>query len=297
MTVGGNLIAHTEISFQANSVIIKSPHSGTSWPVLTEPSLTWSPLEDAFEESGPNLFSLLRWDHRLVQTLYGRERDLEKILTWAMGGSDTPSARLVTGQGGVGKTRLVATAAEQLRHEGWSAGFLGATSNLVDAKVGSKGLFLVLDYPEEQPDRTAALLTKLAELTTAPYPIRVVFLSRRSFAEWEPQAALLKGRFGRQELAALSPLSVEQCAALIAEAARNFAERIRTPVPDLGGAGAWLALSPLHRVPLYATAAAIHAVLSPKEAFGLAGAELLRQLALREARSRAHDVARAWPER
>jgi hypothetical protein len=88
----------------------------------------------------------------LVRTLHGREDDLRSILDWAQGGSDTPTARLITGQGGAGKTRLAATAAEILRSNGWSAGFLGATNDLVDMKVGPKGLFLVFDYPEEQPE-------------------------------------------------------------------------------------------------------------------------------------------------
>ena len=282
MKVGGNFTAYTNISFTADTVIIKSPSSRSPRSVQSEPSLTWFPLADAFEESGPNLFSLLRWDFRLVRTLYGREAELWNILTWARGGSNTPTARLITGEGGVGKTRLAATAAETLRHEGWSAGFLATTSDLVGMKVGPKGLFLVLDYPEEQPERTAALLAKLAELKTAPYPLRVVFLSRRSFAEWEREAAILKGRFGRQELAAPRPLSIEDGVRLIEEAARNFAEDAKKHLPDLRGATTWLAASPRHRLPLYAQAAAIHAVLTPRDAFGLAGAELLKQLALRE---------------
>jgi hypothetical protein len=142
-------------------------------------------------------------------------------------------------------------------------------------KVGPKGLFLVLDYPEEQPERTAALLAKLAELTNAPYRLRIVFLSRRPFAAWEREATILKGRFGRQELATLGPLSIEQGASLIAEAVRNLAEHVAMPAPDLGAVNSWLAISAMHRIPLYATAAAIHAVLSPRDAFGLSGAELL----------------------
>ena len=260
------------------TVIIQSPSSGAPRPVLAEPSLTWFPLADALEESGANLFSLLRWDFRLAATLHGREDDLEKILAWCRGGSNTPTARLITGPGGVGKTRLAATAAETLRREGWSAGFLPASSDLVNMKFGSKGLFLILDYPEEQPERTSAVLHKLAELTTAPYPLRVVFLSRRSFAQWEPEALALRGRFGKQQLAAPGPLSVEQGVALIGEAAGNFAALVGKPVPDLRGARAWLEKSPMHRLPLYATAAAVHAVLSPNEMFGLSGAELVRQL-------------------
>jgi Tetratricopeptide repeat len=280
------------VSIAAGTVIIQSPSSGAPRPVLAEPSLAWFPLADALEESGPNLFSLLRWDFRLAATLHGRDDDLQKILAWCRSGSNTPTARLITGPGGVGKTRLAATAAEKLRLEGWSAGFLPASSDLVNMNFGSKGLFLILDYPEEQPERTRAVLATLAELATSPYPLRVVFLSRRSFAQWEPEALALKGRFGKQQLAAPDPLSVEQGVALIGEAAGNFAELVGRPVPDLRGARAWLERSPMHRLPLYATAAAVHAVLSPNEMFGLSGAELVRQLALREG-ERARTTSRA----
>ena len=261
---------------------MRSSASGIAQPVLREPSLYWFPLCDAFEDGGPNLFSLLRWDFRLVETLFGRDHDLREILTWAEGGSKTPSARLITGEGGAGKTRLAATAAQILRERGWTAGFLPRANALIDFTVGAKGLFLILDYPEEQPERTAALLSELAERRTAPYPLRVMFLSRRSFAEWERETTILQGRFGRQEIAAPAPLSVDDGTRLIEEAARNFATHTQKPMPDLREARRWLEASPPHRLPLYATAAAIHAVLSPREAFGLAGGELLKNLALRE---------------
>ena len=34
-------------------------------------------------------------------------------------------------------------------------------------KFGSKGLFLILDYPEEQPERTSAVLHTLASWRSA----------------------------------------------------------------------------------------------------------------------------------
>jgi hypothetical protein len=93
---------------------------------------------------------------------------------------------------------------------------------------------------------------------------------------------MLQGRFGRQEIAAPAPLNVENGARLIGEAASRIAAQMRSTLPDLAGARAWLAKSSLNRLPLYATAAAIHAAQSPFEAFGLSGAELLRNLAARE---------------
>jgi tetratricopeptide (TPR) repeat protein len=249
---------------------------------LREPILEWLSPSDAFDDGEPNLFSLVRWDYRLVETLFGRDDDLRKILAWAENGSKTPSARLITGEGGAGKTRLAAMAAQILRETGWTAGFLPRANALMDFTVGAKGLFLILDYPEEQPERTAALLSELAERKTAAYPFRVLFLSRRSFAEWEREAAILQGRFGRQEIATAEPLNVDDGTLLIEEAVRNVAKQTARAMPDLGEARRWLQASPTHRLPLYATAAAIHAVLYPREAFGLAGGELLKKLALRE---------------
>lgn len=71
---------------------------------------------------------------------------------------------------------------------------------------------------------------------------------------------------------------------LVAEAARNLARHMNVAVPDLRGAREWLAQAERHRLPLYALAAAIHAVLSPKDAFGFGGGDLLKKLALREGR-------------
>jgi hypothetical protein len=47
-------------------------------PAPSQPSLPWSPLADAFEDGKPHYFKLLRWNYRLVETLFGREHDLEE---------------------------------------------------------------------------------------------------------------------------------------------------------------------------------------------------------------------------
>ncbi len=85
-----------------------------------------------------------------------------------------------------------------------------------------------------------AILKELAERKTAPYPLRVLFLSRRSFAEWEGETTILQGRFGRQEIVAQTPLSVDNGERLIEEAARRLAEQRKIPIPDLSGARTWL---------------------------------------------------------
>jgi hypothetical protein len=127
---------------------------------VTEPSLEWLPLWDAFEDGEPNLFSLLRWDYRLVETLYGRDDDLRKILGWAESGSKTASARLIAGEGGAGKTRLTKAG------EPW---FCVAGIWRADKDVGEA--FTMLTMPPG-PD-------------IAPYHDRqIVILDRADWAAW-----------------------------------------------------------------------------------------------------------------
>ena len=118
-------------------------------PAPHKPLLDEFSLQDAFEGGEPDLFRALRWDHGLVETLYGRKDDLAAIKAWANSGGNTASVRLVTGEGGIGKTRLAAAAARELKEEGWTAGFL-PHSDTAQFEAGKKKLFLILDYPEEQ---------------------------------------------------------------------------------------------------------------------------------------------------
>jgi hypothetical protein len=53
-------------------------------------------------------------------------------------------------------------------------------------------------------------------------------------------------------------------------------------VPNLDRAAAWANENPSHRLPLFAAAAAVHAVIAPTEAFGIEGGAIVRNLAGRE---------------
>jgi hypothetical protein len=81
-------------------------------------ALPWSDLTDAGDEHGPNIFARLNWSYRLTEQLFGRDAEIERLLAYARGGGMAPSARLVSGLGGSGKTRLAAHAADVLRAEG-----------------------------------------------------------------------------------------------------------------------------------------------------------------------------------
>lgn len=101
--------------------IILAPGEHMAALPVVEPELTWLTLTDAFQADDIDLLGALRWDYRLVKDLYGRDTDLAKIMAWAEAPSLIPTARLVTGKGGAGKTRLAATAAARLKESGWTA--------------------------------------------------------------------------------------------------------------------------------------------------------------------------------
>lgn len=293
MPVGVNFAGPAYVGGSVTVTIQATIHTpGEVRSVLKRPRLDWISIEEAFTDGQPDLFQVLRWDFRLVETLHGRDTELRNILRWAEEGANRPKVTLISGEGGAGKTRLAATAADELRRRGWSAGFLGRGDDLVEMAVGPKGLFLVIDYPEEQPARIDALFKAIGDLDEAPYPVRFLLLSRQSLADWEPKVADLRGRFERREIAAPKPLDLEAALSLVREAAERFAAMSRAAMPDMTQAAAWLQASSIHRQPLHVTAAAIHAVLSPREAFGLSGAALLYDLALRELH-RARAVSRA----
>lgn len=119
---------------------------------------------------------------------------------------------------------------------------------------------------------------------TSLYPLRVLFLSRRSFAEWEHETLLLDGRFGRQEIAALSPLNVDDGVKLIEEAARNFAAHAHTATPDFRDGAGWKRRRDTDDFLFMRRRPRFMRFLSPQEAFGFGEADLLKDLALREIR-------------
>jgi hypothetical protein len=80
-------------------------------------------------------------------------------------------------------------------------------------------------------------------------------------------------RIGWAELLALE---------LIEAAAAQFARHAGLPKSNLDRATAWAQETPLHRLPLFAAAAAVHAVLAPDAAFGIEGGAIIRDLAERE---------------
>ncbi|MDP3169717.1 MAG: ATP-binding protein, partial [Polaromonas sp.] len=117
---------------------------------------------------------LLSWKSRLTD-LIGREQELKVLHDWA----DSPnriSACMITGEGGTGKTRLAFEFARQLREQkGWQAGEAQGLSGCW--YTAGAGTLLVIDYPEQRPEKVSALLDALARQPLS-CKLRVLLLGR-----------------------------------------------------------------------------------------------------------------------
>ncbi|GAB3124691.1 tetratricopeptide repeat protein [Novispirillum itersonii] len=255
-------------------------------PAPTPLRLDWYSPEQVMVEGQPDLFAALQWRYRMAPAFIGREPELQALLEWARGGGNTLSVRLLSGGGGSGKTRLAAEAAKSLRAGGWSAGFVPRTATTQTTQTihsDGRGLFLILDYPEERMDVVNGLVQAIRDRPDdgLPFPIRILLVSRRSFQDWQDVAFDLGPRFGRQELAHLGPLSPQQALDLFHQTRQTFISVSGTTAPAVQEDDAldWFARSEGNRAPLGVMAAALHQVLTGQGGFGLGAPELIAALA------------------
>ena len=206
--------------------------------------------------------ALLRAEYEVVP-FHGREQELTSLDEWCEADPELKKAiRLYTGEGGMGKTRLMLQACRRRRLEGWKAGFLadvgvnGLPRTALDTVFGEtvRPLFVVIDYAERRMEGVARVLEALADAHPSQ-PIRVVLLARNASLDegwWrELIAGSLLLQASPQEPHRLGPLvaSDEERGALFSEAATRLATRIEEwgvladddltdvdpspPVPDL----------------------------------------------------------------
>ena len=250
------------------------------------PSLPWRvPQDDG------DVFGLLSWRSRLAP-LVGRNYELDRVLTWARRTVNV-SVRFLTGAGGAGKSRLAAEAAQTLRDDEWIAGFVAFDQPRI-VPMSAKGLFLVIDYAEENRSQLIALLTHLARTDSFPSPLRLLFLSRRDPDWWRADidAAHAADICDHQPLS-LEKLDAAQTVQLVGATQTGLGTHLHLPqpTPDPGAALAWYTRDPeLHGLPLFAQAAAIHSMLE-QQPLTLAGGDIMRALVRRE-RLRIDNIGR-----
>jgi Glycosyl transferases group 1/Tetratricopeptide repeat len=157
-----------------------------------DPLLSWLKLPTPVwhHNAGLSPSQLLKAEEALVPFDPRREPFLLTQLTWVTGTDYPVGVRLLTGEGGTGKTRLALEMCQRLSIDGWRTGFLSADLQKSTAEQLAKTLMqsqqpllLVLDYAETRTSELIALLEALLSPSTQGQKIRLLLLARSS-GEW-----------------------------------------------------------------------------------------------------------------
>ncbi|WP_328990212.1 hypothetical protein OG394_28635 [Kribbella sp. NBC_01245] len=265
---------------------------GDTTPVvqlLTLQTPTWTPVLHP-----PS--ALLRAAYRVVP-FHGRESELDELNRWRR--SDEPlQVRLVTGPGGMGKTRLLIEASLQARLESWYAGFLVAPNGRpeswpIDLARRQGDLLVVIDYAETRRQDVVDLLAEAVKGRQGR--VRLVLLARAR-GEWWDEICRTHGTVGDlltgpattvNRLGPLVPQPADR-PEVVAAAAQRFAELVGTePTPTDQS----FAAADFERV-LFLHLAALQAAMGggDESAQGLLDAALRREQALWDDGARAISV-------
>jgi glycosyltransferase involved in cell wall biosynthesis/tetratricopeptide (TPR) repeat protein len=134
---------------------------------------------------------LLRAEEQLLPFDERRKPDVEKLSEWAADGDMPLTVRLITGDGGQGKTRLAIHVCQQLGAEGWHSGFLDSSLKVNEISLLWRDLsrldqpiFIVVDYAETRQEAFLALL-KAALENPINKPVRMLLLARNGGEWWD----------------------------------------------------------------------------------------------------------------
>jgi tetratricopeptide (TPR) repeat protein len=143
-------------------------------------------LRGALEKTVPRSWARLLDPRRELVGFVGRDEELASLMAWHED-DGAGRLRLVTGPGGVGKTRLAVELAERVKKLGWRSeriadGQEAAAIDLLRAVTGSRAL-LVVDYAETR----VGLKQMLAALASDQGEGVRVLLLARSVGDWWDQ--------------------------------------------------------------------------------------------------------------
>lgn len=166
--------------------------------------------------------------HRGVAKFVGRSIQLEKLIGWCR--NDAPkSLRLLTGPGGIGKTRLALELVRQLEEERWQCGWAGdrlESRALAELRADTSGpILLVVDYAETR----VGLDQLLREAVADKGKVRVLLLARSAGQWWELLGA---GEGAIRDLLADARMPLPE---VVSESVSDE-EHVRRAVPVFAGA-------------------------------------------------------------
>ena len=230
-------------------------------------------------------FELLRWNTRISE-LRGRDEEMADLLDWAQKGQGV-RARFITGEGGVGKTRLAMECGQILRGKGWEAGKFDLRKE-TPYLLGKAGTLLIIDYPEETREEIRYFLRELALQEESPN-LCILFLSRHDSKFWQDDLDDTGASCffaGHRSINLRGVEEVSKPFEIFSEACRKIEEAtapdpVTFELPTELHFNQWLARDQIHHRPLFILACALQYCHEPG-ALSLGGAEIIDALARRE---------------
>jgi len=138
---------------------------------------------------------LLRAEEALVPFDPAGQPELSKLDEWMDDERYPQAIRLITGAGGLGKTRLALEACKQRIYKGWHAGLLESDLTCKELRAGwqtlkdqNKPQLIVIDYAETRQSHVLALVKAMIE-TPSTLPVRMLLVARDAGEWWDALVA------------------------------------------------------------------------------------------------------------
>lgn len=138
---------------------------------------------------------LLRAEEALVPFDAARKPELDALNKWIDETSYPEAIRLITGAGGLGKTRLALELCQQRKAAGWQAGLLESELTVNEIKdiwlqlsKKNQPILIVIDYAETRQNSLLTLIKTVLD-SPAQYPVRLLLLARDGGEWWDNLAA------------------------------------------------------------------------------------------------------------
>jgi hypothetical protein len=180
LNVAPNKVAPT--NSDGPTVAATTAHPFSQW--LEQPRPQWS------AHAGLHPSQLLRAEEALVPFAPECEPFLSSQLDWATAVDHPIGVRLLTGEGGAGKTRLALELCGRLHQQGWWSGFLRHNLQPREAATlanelgrAARPVLIVFDYAETRSLQLLELLAQTLTLSSKP-KVRILLLARSSGDWW-----------------------------------------------------------------------------------------------------------------
>lgn len=188
-------------SLQKGSLPSSIPERGEPEPIVTDNALSTpdSPTDLPLHMPG-RLWKagigmadsqLLRAEEARVPFDPARQPEIDTLIAWIDDPQWPQAVRLLTGGGGLGKTRLALEVCHQRLQMGWQAGFLdndldakNMTPSWLALKNINKPLLVVIDYAETRQGQLMALIKAVLK-NPGNQPLRLLLLARDGGEWWD----------------------------------------------------------------------------------------------------------------